>query len=100
MVQDTSNLLFSVELPYTQSANSRSAKHSNLGSIRRQSAATISDLGSDDLLCGYDTTEHRHSTDVLWFAAQQFTRIHNGIPQNWSNLCKLLVYCIYTTVLL
>ena len=34
-VQDTSNLLFSAELPYRQSTDSCPAKHSNLGSVHR-----------------------------------------------------------------
>ena len=33
------------------------------------------------------------STDVLRLAMRQFTGIHNGIPQNLSDLCKLLVTC-------
>ena len=31
--------------------------------------------------------------DVLWLAVRQFTGIHNRIPQNLSDLCKLLVMC-------
>ena len=34
-VQDTSNLLFSAELPYRQSTDSCVAKHSYLGSVHR-----------------------------------------------------------------
>ena len=34
-----------------------------------------------------------HIMDVLRLAAWQFTGIHNGIPRNLSDLCKLLVTC-------
>ena len=35
MVQDTSNLLLFMELPYRQSADLHTSKHSNLGSVHR-----------------------------------------------------------------
>ena len=36
------------------------------------------------------------SKDDMQFTARQFTRIHNRIPRNLSDLCKLLVTCTET----